>query len=169
MVKPRWQNREKAMPKKITVDQSGTVILVEDVPERDSPLPQPKQGTGKKTQSKTNAGKKAKQRHPLNTDTPYAPPARRESTKPLAELMACTLCNTNVPKRRMAKHLREAHLQETIERRQEEIKNIDRDRKKLAPGFHRLKIEELERQRSILLEDLQDLQEIAEERLPTNK
>ncbi len=84
------------------------------------------------------------------------------------ELIACTLCNTSVHKGRMAKHLREVHLQETIQKRRQEIRDIDRDLKKLAPGFHRIKIEELTRGRNILLNDLLDLQRIAEERLDTN-
>ena len=44
------------MPKKLTVDQNGVVILVEDVPERDFPLPQPKPGTGRKRRARYQGG-----------------------------------------------------------------------------------------------------------------
>ncbi len=142
------------MPKKITVDARGTVILVEDVPEREVPVPPPKRGERKKTGGKT-------------TRT-YARPAREEGTKPPVELIACSMCNATIPKGQMARHLRKAHLYETVERRREDIKDINRDLQKMVPGFHRLQIEELQRKRALLQKDLEDLQRTAQERHGTN-
>jgi len=46
-----------------------------------------------------------------------------------------------------------------VEKLKEEIRNIDRSLRKLAPGFHRVKIEELQRKRSLLLKELRRPQE----------
>ncbi len=144
------------MPKKITVDASGNVIAVEDVPEREVPAPQPKPGTGKKTK---HSGRR-------ETDAPYGP-ARRKGAASSIEMMVCSMCKASIPKGRMARHLREAHLRETIQQREQQIRGIDRDLQNMVPGFHRLEIEELRRKRALLHKDLEDLQRTAQERLGT--
>jgi hypothetical protein len=137
--------------KKITMNASGTVISVEDVSEREVPAPQPKQSSNQRTKNKTPAGKRPKQLERRETDTPYGQPRHEIGTRPSTG--------------RMAKHLREAHLQETINERRQEIKDLDRKLKALVSGFHSSRIAELRRMRNVLLADPEDLQSIAEERL----
>ncbi len=219
-----------AVPTKYTVDESGFVVLVQSLPERDIPRLEPKRGTGKKSITKATTSKKPKaQPKKRKSTTPSRPISPAGSTKPPANLVACLVCNASVRKERMDGHLRKAHpnvkpsssrpqpqqlkpkiafsstnapmilcsvcdahvredgwtkhvekvhspkrwvvsepqkpaqrstkkaakRKKTPEQIREEIRGIERDLKKLMPGFHRVRMEELRRRRALLLKELQ--------------
>lgn len=212
------------MPRRVTVDQNGLVVLVESLPERMVPTPSKGRasgGTGAKKRTTTKAervpfagyrlvrevgkwahpeipcpvckvhvqerrlAKHLRRVHPgyiagrtsdaevgkpvaTNTvNTPRAKdpaPTRQPDKKPMA---VCPRCNASVREDRLTRHLSKVHRSgrsiaereatgktDKAERLKREIREIDRSLKKLAPGFHRVKIEELQRQRNALLKEL---------------
>ncbi len=98
------------MPRRITVDENGFIVLVEALPERDFPLQQPKQGTSRKVKTKatTSKGPNA-QPQKRKSNAPSRPASPAGNTKPPANLVACLVCNALVRKERMDGHLRKAH------------------------------------------------------------
>lgn len=157
------------MTRKITVDENGFVISIEVLSRQEALQPQP------------GADKKIKNRPTVSKEPESQPHPRK--------LVLCSVCNVQVRKDRWDKHIAKVHSAvprvgpratkrpkkistktvgrgKTTESIKEEMRGIDRSLKKLAPGFHRLKIEELQRRRNMLLKMLRGPQQ-ASQRTPT--
>ena len=96
------------MPRRVTVDENGFVILVESVPERELP-PKPKRRRVPVDLTKTFEWTEEKIRKPSRKKSSRKPSRTQSSFGLRGPWVSCPLCKSEVKKRNLEKHLRKIH------------------------------------------------------------